>query len=140
MKLPVLRIRDVYSGSEFFPSRIRSKEFKCFTQKLFLSSRKYDLGCSSQIRILIFYPSRIPDPCVKKAHWKLHKTHFYTKIKFGTGKDYSGGRILPGQFSSGSTTTAAHRIGRCAPSWAVTTTPSSPQRRGTGRRSASSFP
>ncbi len=34
---PVLRIRDVYPGSEFFPSR------------------KYDPGCSSRIRILIFF-------------------------------------------------------------------------------------
>ncbi len=34
--------------------------FKCFyPKKLFLSSRKYDPGCSSRIRILIFYPSRI---------------------------------------------------------------------------------
>jgi len=37
-----------------------------FTQKMFLSSRKYDPGCSSRIRTLIFYPSpkghRIPDP------------------------------------------------------------------------------
>jgi hypothetical protein len=40
-------------------------------KKLFLSSRKYDPGCSSririQIRILILYPLRIPDPGVKKA-------------------------------------------------------------------------
>jgi len=49
-----------YPGSEFFPSwipdpiffhpgsRIRIKEFKYFNQKKwFLSSRKYDLGCSS---------------------------------------------------------------------------------------------
>jgi hypothetical protein len=28
IKMPVLRIRDVYPGSEFFPSRIRIKEFK----------------------------------------------------------------------------------------------------------------
>ncbi len=28
---------------------------------------KYDLGCSSRIRILSFYPSRIPDPGFKKA-------------------------------------------------------------------------
>jgi hypothetical protein len=33
----------------------------------FLSSRKYDAGCSSRIQILIFYPSRISDPGVKKA-------------------------------------------------------------------------
>jgi hypothetical protein len=37
------------------------------TKKWFLSSRKYDPGCSSRIRILTFYPSRIPDPGVKKA-------------------------------------------------------------------------
>jgi hypothetical protein len=46
----------------FFPSRIRIKEFKYFNPKnLFLSSRKYDPGCSSRIRILI------PDTGVKKA-------------------------------------------------------------------------
>jgi hypothetical protein len=63
----VLRIRDVYpgpririfslpdSGSEFFPIRIRIKEFRYFIpKKLFLSSRKYDSGCSSRIRILLF--------------------------------------------------------------------------------------
>jgi hypothetical protein len=49
-------------------SRIRIKDFKCFKPKnLFLSSRKYDPGCSSRIRILFLYPSRIPDPGVKKA-------------------------------------------------------------------------
>jgi hypothetical protein len=77
---PVLRIRDVLSwipdpnffppGSEFFHpgSRIRIKELKYFDpKKWFLSSRKYDPDCSSGIRILIFYPSRIPDPGVKKA-------------------------------------------------------------------------
>ncbi len=37
------------------------------TKKWFLSSRKYDLGCSSRIRMLTFYPSRIPDPGVKRA-------------------------------------------------------------------------
>ncbi len=34
-------------------------------QKLFLSSRKYDSGCSSRTRILIFDPSRIQDSGVK---------------------------------------------------------------------------
>ncbi len=63
-------------GSEFFRSRIRIffypgsqirfKEFKYFNpKKLFLSSGKYDPGCSS--RIQNFYPSRIPDPGFKKA-------------------------------------------------------------------------
>jgi hypothetical protein len=34
-------------------------------KNLFPSSRKYDPSCSSRIRILIFYLSRIPDPGVK---------------------------------------------------------------------------
>jgi hypothetical protein len=77
----VLRIRDVYprsriKGQKDSGSRIRIKEFKYFLpKKLFLSFRKYDPGCSSQIRILIVYPSqiqvskrpRITDPEVKKA-------------------------------------------------------------------------
>jgi hypothetical protein len=84
--LPVLRIRDVYPGSrawlfsipypgsELSPSRIRIKEFMYFNpkkpKKWFLSSGKHDPGCSSRIRMLTFYPSRIqgsemhriPDP------------------------------------------------------------------------------
>ncbi len=47
----VLRIRDVYPGSEFFHPGSE-----------FFPSRdlgKYDPGCSSRIRILIFYSSRI---------------------------------------------------------------------------------
>ncbi len=69
----VLRIWDVYAGSEFFPSRIQDPHWKIFKyfnpNNRFLSPRKYDPGCSSRIRILIFYPSRIqgsktapPDP------------------------------------------------------------------------------
>jgi hypothetical protein len=48
-------------------SRIRVKEFKYCNppKKCYLSSQKYDPGCSSRIRILIFLP--IPDPGVKKA-------------------------------------------------------------------------
>ncbi len=76
----VLRIRDVYPGSEFFhpkttKSRVKknpdpgsgtaSKNLSILTQKLFLSSRKYNRGCSSRIRILFFLP--IPDPGVTKA-------------------------------------------------------------------------
>jgi hypothetical protein len=59
-------------GSEYFPSRIPDphQRFKCCvcnTKKWFLSSRKYDPGCSSQIRDPDpdFLP--IPDPGVKKA-------------------------------------------------------------------------
>ena len=67
-------------GFDFFPfripdpnclypgSRIRIKEIKYFNpKKWFLSSRKYDPGCSSRIRMLTFYPFRIPDPGVKKS-------------------------------------------------------------------------
>ncbi len=63
----MLRIRDVYPGSlipifpipdlgsKFFPSRIRIKEYKYFNpKKWFLSTQKYDLRCSSRIRILSF--------------------------------------------------------------------------------------
>jgi hypothetical protein len=66
-----------HPGSEFFPSRIPdpnffhpgsvSKNLSIKLKKGFLSSRKYDPGCSSRIRILTFYPSQIPDPGVKKA-------------------------------------------------------------------------
>jgi hypothetical protein len=53
-------------------SRIRIIEFMYFNpKKWFLRSRKYDPGCSSRIRIPDLdpdcYPSRIPDPGVKKA-------------------------------------------------------------------------
>ncbi len=64
-------------------SRIRIKEFKYFNPKKpkawFLSSRKYDPGCSSRIRMLTFYPSRIqgskrhwiPDPDPQHWLWRL---------------------------------------------------------------------
>jgi hypothetical protein len=73
----VLRIRDVYPGSlsrifipdpNFFHPGSASKNLSIFNaKKLFPSSRKYDPGCSSRIRIsdLDFLP--IPDPGVKKA-------------------------------------------------------------------------
>jgi hypothetical protein len=54
-------------------SRILIKEFKYFNpkkaKKLFLSSKKYDPGCSSRIPDpdADFLPSRIPDPGVKKS-------------------------------------------------------------------------
>ncbi len=50
-------------GSKRFPdpgSATASKSLSILSQNLFLSSRKYDPGCSSRIRILIFLP--IPDP------------------------------------------------------------------------------
>jgi hypothetical protein len=86
MEETVLRIRDVYPGSDFFPSRIPDpnclhpgsriliKELKYFNpqkskKKWFLRSKKYDPGCSSRIPDpdADFLPSRIPDPGVKKA-------------------------------------------------------------------------
>ncbi len=56
---PGSRIRIFYipdPGSTRF--QIFIKEFKYLS--FFFSSRKYDPICSSRIRILIFYPSRIP--------------------------------------------------------------------------------
>jgi hypothetical protein len=78
----VLRIRDVLSritdpnfsipdpGSKRF--RIRTKNFSIYTQKNFLPNspnmiRYVHPGSGSRIWILIFYPSRIPDPGVKQA-------------------------------------------------------------------------
>jgi hypothetical protein len=86
---PVLRIRDVYPGSrirlfsipdpesELSPSRIpdpgsSSKNLSILTpkkaKKWFLSSKKYDPGCSSRIPDpdADFLLSRIPDPGVKR--------------------------------------------------------------------------
>ncbi len=77
--LAVLRIRDVYPGSEFFPSRIpgpknisesririRIRIEVSWPKKLFLSSRIHDPKYSFRIRNMIFYPSRMPDPGSKK--------------------------------------------------------------------------
>jgi hypothetical protein len=60
----VLRIRVVYPGYEFFPSSIRTKEWKYFNLKnCFYALRNMilvvHLGSGSRIRILIFYPSQI---------------------------------------------------------------------------------
>jgi hypothetical protein len=94
---PVLRIRDVYPGSKFFPSRIPIRHQRIYAsknlcryfnpKKLFLSSRKYDPSCSSRIRILIFYQSRIPDQGVKKAPdpGSGSATLFYTVHSTRTG-------------------------------------------------------
>jgi hypothetical protein len=68
----VLRIPDVYPGSEFFPSRIRIfpsriaiKEFKYFNPKNGFQALGNMIRVAhpgSRIHILTFYPSRIPDP------------------------------------------------------------------------------
>jgi hypothetical protein len=57
--------------SEFFypGSQIRIKEFKYFNpKKWFLSSRKYDPGCSSRFPGSKRHRARIPDP--DPQHWK----------------------------------------------------------------------
>ncbi len=53
----------------FHPGSPASKNLSILTKKTVSSSRKYDPGCSSWIRILILYlyTSRIPYPGVKKA-------------------------------------------------------------------------
>jgi hypothetical protein len=71
----VMRIRDVYPGSEFsipdpgskrFPDPgpgSAAKNLSIFTpKKLVLSSRKNDLGCSSRIRIQLFPHPGSQDP------------------------------------------------------------------------------
>jgi hypothetical protein len=107
-------------GSDFFPSRIRIfptririfsipdpnfihpesgsrihiKEFKYFNpKKWFLSSRKYDrvVHSGSRIRILTFYPSRIPDPGVKKAPDPGSATLPETGIRDGKNPDPGSG-------------------------------------------------
>jgi hypothetical protein len=60
------------TGSEYFPSRIRIKEFKYFNPKNGFQAlgnmiRIVHPGSGFRIRILTLYPSRIPDPGVKKA-------------------------------------------------------------------------
>ncbi len=79
-------------GSVFFPSRIRifpsrildsHQRIKYFNpKKWILSTQKYDPSCSSRIRI--FYPSRIPEPVVKKAPdpWFGSATLEFWKIYF----------------------------------------------------------
>ncbi len=89
------RIRDVYPRSDFFPSRIRTvsipdpyKKFKYFnqkkTKKRFLSSRKYDPGCSTQIPDpdADFIPN--PDPGVRnRTLIRARNTDcYYTWTKF----------------------------------------------------------
>jgi hypothetical protein len=57
-----IMIRIVYSGSEFFPIPDPGSASKNLTQKLFLSSSKYDLDCKSWIRIPDSDPDVLPIP------------------------------------------------------------------------------
>ncbi len=52
-------VRDVHPGSQ--TSDLIQRIYVFQPKKLFLRAWKYNPGCSSRIRILIFYPSRIPD-------------------------------------------------------------------------------
>jgi hypothetical protein len=62
------RIPDVVSKKiPDFGSGSASKSLSILKQKIVSKLSEYDPGCSSRIRNLIFYPSRIPDPGVKKA-------------------------------------------------------------------------
>ncbi len=71
--IAVLLIRiplSFHPGSEFFLSRILDPHqiiWVILPKKWFPSSRKYDPGWWSRIRILTFYISRIPDPGFKKG-------------------------------------------------------------------------
>jgi hypothetical protein len=60
-----------HPGPDLSSSQIPNPHLTILTpkqpKKWFLSSRKYDPGCSSRIRMLTFYPSRIPDTGVQKA-------------------------------------------------------------------------
>jgi hypothetical protein len=70
MFIPDPKFSIPYSNYFHLGSRILIKEYKYFNPKKWsLSSRKYDLGCSSQIRIPDLDPDflAIPDPGVKKA-------------------------------------------------------------------------
>jgi hypothetical protein len=102
-------VRDVYPGSDFFPSRIRTvtvpdpgsaSKFQLFNpKKWFLSSRKYDPGCSSRIRMLNFYPSRIqgskrhriPDP--DPQHWCCGTRNDLLRFRFRLWKNFVSGSV-----------------------------------------------
>jgi hypothetical protein len=75
-----------HPGSEPSPSRIPAphKRIKYFNpkknKKWFLSSRKYDLSCSSRIRMLTFYLSRIQG---SKRHRIPNPQHCFYVISVG---------------------------------------------------------
>jgi hypothetical protein len=94
---PNFSIQDPYFFHLGF--RIRIKEFRYFNPNCVLSSRKYVSGCSSRIRILIFYPSRIqgkkaPDP----QHWPSQFRIFFSSVestekrRFDESQDPGGAR------------------------------------------------
>ncbi len=68
-RIRIFSIPDPESRVKKIRVRNRIKEYCKYYNSinLFLSSRKCDPGCSSRIRILIFYPIRIPDSGLKMA-------------------------------------------------------------------------
>jgi hypothetical protein len=70
-------------------SRIRIKELKYFNpQQLFLRSRRYDPGCFSRVRIVIFHPSRIQGQKgtssrirIRNTGWKLDNCSLLSEEK-----------------------------------------------------------
>ncbi len=72
-RIPDLNFYIPDPGSKRFwiPDTDRHKKFEVsLAQTIFIISRKYDLGCSSQIRIQIFFPSRIQKS--KKLQIRIH--------------------------------------------------------------------
>ncbi len=63
--------------------RIRIKEFRYFNPNCVLSSRKYDLGCSSWTRILIFtHPGRgQKGPGSGTQHWPSQFTFYFLQLR-----------------------------------------------------------
>jgi hypothetical protein len=99
-----------------------SQNLNILTQKWFLSSRKYDPGCSSRIRIMTFYPSRIPDPGVKMAPDRGSETRFgvHPPSSPGAAEPWPSHRRGPWSDGSccrrGSTWAARPPTGRTVPS------------------------
>ncbi len=96
-----LRIRDMFipdPGSECFSiPGFPWKNWSILTQKLFLSSRKYDPGCSSRIQILIFLPIpdlrsrgqkgaggfRIRNTAIEKGTWRVCRWFRFAQLAKG---------------------------------------------------------
>ncbi len=116
---PLLRIRDAYPGSEFFPFRIHGQKdsgsayINSSSFKPKICSWKYDPGCSSRIRILVFYPSRIrgsnrhrcPDPESGSAVLAHPRVCFFLSIEKlkqsvtkGSNGSVFGRKLLRGRF------------------------------------------
>ncbi len=83
---PYAQFENLVNRLQFCGSRMFIPDPYFNAKKWFLSSRKYDQGCSSRIRILTFYPFRIPDLGVKKSsdpqHWQIVQTFSILCFRF----------------------------------------------------------